>query len=322
MPVLKTRHFIEEDGNEFDKESFFSQEWAADFNHSVWLSPRSGMYEIPKFAGTKAIHPTKVISGLTSEIGEPAEIGQGSAKAGYESNPDVPSRALPHPASKNAPAQIAPDTLAHEKYLHAVRDVLAARLNADELVKVLGTELLYGAGRPSVYGICFYHRWKREETHHVIEISAFNEESVEQLWETVAHELGHALAGYEAGHGPIWKAAARRLGLRRPTASGPAGIEALEPELMRILSSIPVPQDGNPVTQAASVVRTGTTSVGSGCPLGIGTQGGTSRGPGSGSRLRLYMCECSDPHPVRVRVASDDFRARCLRCESDFQRAP
>ena len=209
------------------------------------------------------------------------------------------------------------DALAHERYLHAIRDVLAARLNEPERTKVLEAEILYGAGRPSVYGICFYNRWKREQTHDVIEISAFNEESVEQLWETLAHELAHTVAGHEAGHGPEWKAAAKRLGLRRPAASGPAGIEDLDPDLIRIIRQIPVPEDGAPVVRLASVIRTSATS-GSACPLGIGTQGGTSRGPGSGSRLRLYMCECE--RSVRVRVASDDFRARCLVCESEFQR--
>jgi hypothetical protein len=53
------------------------------------------------------------------------------------------------------------------------------------------------------------------------------------------------------------------------------------------------------------------------CPLGIGTRGGRSRGAGSGSRLRLWMCDCG----VKVRVASDDFRAECQRCGSAFTRA-
>ncbi len=224
---------------------------------------------------------------------------------------------MPHYAVSGIVPESVPEALAHEGYLHAVRDVLAARLNEPERIKALGAELLYGAGRPSVYGICFYNRWKREETHDLIEISAFNEESVEQLWETLAHELAHTVAGHGAGHGPEWKAAAKRLGLRRPAASGPAGIEDLEPDLMQVIRQIPVPQDGKPVGLSASVIRT--VASGSTCPLGIGTQGGTSRGPGSGSRLRLYMCECPDP-PVKVRVASDDFRARCLACESEFQR--
>jgi hypothetical protein len=128
------------------------------------------------------------------------------------------------PPATVAEGAATPDPLTHEDYLHAVRDVLAARLNEPERIRALGAELLYGAGRPSVFGICFYNRWKREQTHDVIEISAFNEESAEQLWETLAHELAHVVAGHNAGHGPKWKAAARRLGLRHPAASGPAGI--------------------------------------------------------------------------------------------------
>lgn len=30
--------------------------------------------------------------------------------------------------------------------------------------------------------------------------------------ETVLHEIAHALAGYEAGHGPLWKATAHAIG--------------------------------------------------------------------------------------------------------------
>lgn len=35
-----------------------------------------------------------------------------------------------------------------------------------------------------------------------------------QIQDVILHELAHALSGYEAAHGPIWKAAARRLGCR------------------------------------------------------------------------------------------------------------
>jgi predicted SprT family Zn-dependent metalloprotease len=34
----------------------------------------------------------------------------------------------------------------------------------------------------------------------------------EQVKDTILHELAHAVAGHEAGHGPTWKSAARRLG--------------------------------------------------------------------------------------------------------------
>ena len=36
--------------------------------------------------------------------------------------------------------------------------------------------------------------------------------SPEQVTDTVLHEIAHALAGPEAGHGPAWKAIARRIG--------------------------------------------------------------------------------------------------------------
>ena len=36
--------------------------------------------------------------------------------------------------------------------------------------------------------------------------------SEEQIRDTVLHEIAHAIAGPEAGHGPLWKATARRIG--------------------------------------------------------------------------------------------------------------
>jgi hypothetical protein len=208
----------------------------------------------------------------------------------------------------------------HGAYLLDIRKVLALRLNAPERDKLLAANLLYGAGSPHVYGTCFYDRWTRDGIHDLIEISAFGEESAEQLWVTVAHECAHVLAPRGAGHGVEWKAAARRLGLRRPAAVGHAGVEDLDPALVELLRQIPSPQDGRPINRAgfAGGKRVGTIS-GPPCPLGIGTAGGTSRGPGSGSRLRLYVCQCE--RPVRVRVASNDFLARCLVCNASFKRA-
>jgi hypothetical protein len=218
---------------------------------------------------------------------------------------------------------LAPDAsegLNHETYLPAVRDVIAARLPEPDAARLRKAKILYGAGSAHVYGTCYFDRWTHDETHDVIEIAAFSEESLEQLWITVAHECGHVLAGWSAGHGPIWKAAAKRLGMVRPVAAGPANINELDPDLVALLRQIPSPDDGKPVNRSASSVRVGGSTSGSPCPLGIGTAGGTSRGPGSGSRLRLYVCECA-PVPVRVRIASDDFRARCLRCNASFKRA-
>jgi len=204
-----------------------------------------------------------------------------------------------------------------ESHLHDARSVFASRLNEPEKAKALAAKLLYGTGDRSVYGTCHYGRWLREQTHEVIEISAFAEESLEQLWVTLAHELAHVLAGWEAGHGPSWKAAAKRLGFMRPLAVGPARVEDLDPQVAMLLRSIPRPQDGRPINETTSTIEP-VRKTRPGCPLGIGTAGGTSRGPGSGSRLRLYVCECEEP--VRVRVASDNFLAQCMTCSAAFKR--
>lgn len=41
-------------------------------------------------------------------------------------------------------------------------------------------------------------------------LTVLNEEA--EVRETIMHEIAHALAGHEAGHGPAWKAVARSIG--------------------------------------------------------------------------------------------------------------
>ena len=50
--------------------------------------------------------------------------------------------------------------------------------------------------------------------HRVIRISRTHAlgGSKEQIRDTVLHEIAHAIAGREAGHGPLWKVPARRIG--------------------------------------------------------------------------------------------------------------
>ena len=52
----------------------------------------------------------------------------------------------------------------------------------------------------------FRDRLIRIARHHALE------ESDESIRDTVLHEIAHALAGPEAGHGPLWKTVARRIG--------------------------------------------------------------------------------------------------------------
>jgi hypothetical protein len=50
------------------------------------------------------------------------------------------------------------------------------------------------------------------------------------------------------------------------------------------------------------------------CTAGTGTRGGTSRGPGSGSRMRKYVSGCGQI----VRAATDDLHATCDCCQTPF----
>ena len=69
-----------------------------------------------------------------------------------------------------------------------------------------GWTLAFGEARKRL-GACHFR-------HHVIQISRTHalEGSEEQIRDTVLHEIAHAIAGHGAGHGPLWKATARRIG--------------------------------------------------------------------------------------------------------------
>lgn len=210
-------------------------------------------------------------------------------------------------------------SLTRKEYLRIAMEFIihAAGLNEDERKRLLATELLYGVGEDGVYGVCLYGRWFRDGLQDVIQVSALFGESPAEKWVTLCHELAHVLAGAQAAHGAAWKAAARRLGLLKPRASGLCHIEDLHPTLASLLQAIPLPTDGLPVCNEGSGGSAPRRPRG-GCTVGMGTRGGTTRGPGSG-RMRLWICEC--PKPVRVRVASDDLRALCLACNHVFRRA-
>ncbi len=45
----------------------------------------------------------------------------------------------------------------------------------------------------------------------------------------------------------------------------------------------------------------------------------TAAGTAGSSKLKLWVCSCT-PRPIHVRVAIQDFRARCLRCNQLFVR--
>jgi hypothetical protein len=92
--------------------------------------------------------------------------------------------------------------------------------------------------------------------------------------------------------------------------------EHFDPTVWRQIASIPLPTDGRPRVDAPTPGQTGRPRA---CPLGIGVRGGTSRGPGSKSRLRLFVCQGT--LTIRARVARNDFPAQCRLCKSSFRRA-
>lgn len=222
---------------------------------------------------------------------------------------------LPFVSETQAPVP----AVTREEFIHAVRAAVVGRVvSASTREHLLGAKLVYGAAH-DVRGRCFPGAWQNGSTHEFIEISAMNEESFVQLAGTTIHELAHSLAGAEAGHGREWKKACAVLGLQHAEAAGqdyqPAHFDA---PVWSAIESLPHPSDGKPAFRG----RVTTPRKPRPCPLGIGTRGGKSRGAGSGSRMRLWLCGCPEGTIGRkVRVASDDWDATCNRCQQRYTKA-
>jgi alkylated DNA repair dioxygenase AlkB len=216
--------------------------------------------------------------------------------------------------------------ITHEDFIRSIRDLAVARLNDEEArAQLLKAKLVYGSGEPGIRGRCHYDAWKGDEHRELLEVCAMGEESLVQIAGTTLHELAHALAGWTAGHGPLWKRAARSLGLRHAEAAGGSDSpEDFEPDLLEQICAIPQPSDGVPSFAGRAAVLGPPPGIPvvkvRPCPLGRGTHGGLVGGPGSGSRLRLWVCDCNPT--IKVRVASDDFRATCQLCSAAFKRFP
>jgi hypothetical protein len=149
----------------------------------------------------------------------------------------------------------------------------------------------------------------------LIEICACGEESWVQLAGTTIHELAHVMAGPGVGHSKEWKRACESLGLRRIKAAGTLYLLAhFAPELRQAIAALEHPTDGLP-NMGAGLGQIFTVSARP-CSHGIGSRGGKSRGPGSGSRMRKFVCGCG----VIVRASRDELHARCDDCGCAFTR--
>lgn len=213
-------------------------------------------------------------------------------------------------------------TFTHEMFVHKVAEIACSRLSATEQTLCRSVKLAYGAGPDGVRGVTYYNRWGKADTKApFVAINALHQVSLVQLAGTTIHELGHVLGGWEAGHGPDWKAACEKLGLRRIKAAGTEYKWAMfDKDIREFIATLPKPDDGEP----QSLFGGDDFRIGKGksrpkaCTAAIGVRGGTSRGAGSGSRLRLFQCACHPP--IKVRVARDAFDCTCNTCTTLFQK--
>ncbi|HJT56802.1 MAG TPA: hypothetical protein VJ761_09925 [Ktedonobacteraceae bacterium] len=145
------------------------------------------------------------------------------------------------------------------------------------------------ARRRTVIGQCFPPTASKDGKPHIF-ISPLLSESIDVLG-VLLHELLHACVGCQCGHGKPFSQAARRVGFVGPPTATTVG-ETLRPVLAGYVERVgPYPHAGLSVKPKDKV----------------------------GSRLRLYQCQCEPP--VKVRVASDHFHARCLLCHACFEQA-
>lgn len=210
-------------------------------------------------------------------------------------------------------------TFTHEQFIQAVRDIAVRRLSPEDRAAALDAKLVYGAGSKATRGVTYFDCWKNGHDHAFAEICAFGEDSTIQIAGTTLHELGHVLAGKGKGHGEGWQDACRKLGLLFVRAAGTRySLACFASDIRGEIAALPQPTDGRPQPFGGFGPNGMPLQLKlRPCSAGVGTKGGKSRGAGTGSRLRKFVCACG----VIARVARDEFNATCNLCNTAFKRA-
>lgn len=192
-------------------------------------------------------------------------------------------------------------TLTHEQFIDAVAQIAARRadLTPEEKGQFNRTKLAYGHGPGGCLGITYHRKWApvaagptgpQVEPAPFVELCAGLERSFAELTGTVLHELGHAILGPGHGHGKDWKMVCKRLGLRLPKAVAGHKVQgwaSIAPDVRFAVLALGAPTDGQCAVPDLTGPRGGAVRP---CGTGIGTRGGKSRGPGSGSRSIKTQC--------------------------------
>lgn len=207
--------------------------------------------------------------------------------------------------------------LTHEGFVQAVAKLGVALLKADEDRAAVGrAKLTYGMGAGmGARGVTYFDKWlnNKDEQAHFVEICAHGEESPVQLAGTTLHELGHVLAGFKAGHSKDWKGACEKLGLRAIRAAGTNySLGMFDPRIRGEIDKLILKMnDGKPHRASIGAFKPRP------CSAGVGVRGGKSRGVGSGSRLRKYVCaECGQI----IRASTDDLEVQHIKDGGMFTR--
>lgn len=215
--------------------------------------------------------------------------------------------------------------MTHEQYIQRIADCAISRLaEGERKASLQAIKLTYGAGPEGVRGITYYNRWKGTGGDAIVPfvgINAMSQSNPIQLAGTTIHELGHVLAGWNAGHGKGWHDACEELGLRRIKAAGTDYKRAMfAPDIRDLISRLPAPDEGEPVNNLLAgvpLLKTGTRMPAiKPCAAGKGTKGGTSY---SATRLLKWTCEGIGHKATIVRAsAGSGFDATCNHCQTRF----